>query len=252
MSSMREGRFFRNPDFQLRDLGTSAPDVSFSENVSPSRSTHPVTVTFGTRDDCAVTGVLADSIGGGSVDVLLAAGVLETAGVTGEATGFLVSTRGVPGALASAVSAARGASVPATSAPGDGWPAVISATAPTTQIAPTTTAGRLNAQRGRVACFAPAALFDWIDRAGRFALFFSSAILLSESFWSFRSALSKYRIDRFGVVPFFARTSILLRKVPGALRKVPGAVSPPPSKCGARARLAMAFCKALRTQALAP
>jgi hypothetical protein len=55
--------------------------------------------------------------------------------------------------------------------------------------------------------------FARIVRAGFFALFAlvaATGILLSESLWSFRSALSTYRIDRGGLVDPFARTDVLL------------------------------------------
>src|SRR5687768_8418879 len=102
---MREGRFFRNPDFQLRDCGASAPDVSCSQKVFPSRWTHPVIVTPGTTTDCAVT---------------------ATSGVEGAfgTTGFLVSTLATADARTSAGPEVRVASMPATSVSGGGGPAV--------------------------------------------------------------------------------------------------------------------------------
>ena len=42
---MVAGRFFRKPDFQLRDVGASSPSVSFSLNASLSCSRQPVIVT---------------------------------------------------------------------------------------------------------------------------------------------------------------------------------------------------------------
>jgi hypothetical protein len=44
-SAIGAGRFLRKPDFQFRDLGASAPDVSFNQYVSSSFATHPVIVT---------------------------------------------------------------------------------------------------------------------------------------------------------------------------------------------------------------
>jgi hypothetical protein len=52
-----------------------------------------------------------------------------------------------------------------------------------------------------------------IDRVGfrAFLAFFAGTdILLSESFWSFRSAESTYRIDRAGLDRLFTRTDVLL------------------------------------------
>jgi hypothetical protein len=45
---MRDGRFFRNPDRQLRDIGASEPDALLSQNVSSSCSRQPVIVTDAT------------------------------------------------------------------------------------------------------------------------------------------------------------------------------------------------------------
>src|SRR6478672_2336411 len=42
---MDAGLFLRNPDFQLRERGTSSPSVSFSLNVVSARSRQPVIVT---------------------------------------------------------------------------------------------------------------------------------------------------------------------------------------------------------------
>ena len=44
-SAIGAGRFFRKPDFQFRDFGASAPDVSFNQKVASSFATHPVIVT---------------------------------------------------------------------------------------------------------------------------------------------------------------------------------------------------------------
>jgi hypothetical protein len=62
-------RFFRKPDFQLRDFGASAPDVSFNKNVSSSFARHPVIVT-------------AATVGTATSEVVSAAafGVVSTAG----------------------------------------------------------------------------------------------------------------------------------------------------------------------------
>jgi hypothetical protein len=64
-----------------------------------------------------------------------------------------------------------------------------------------------------MAFFATAEFFDRVDRSDGFVFFTRSATFLSESFWSFRSAESKYRIDRGGLFAFFARTDILLPDV---------------------------------------
>jgi hypothetical protein len=68
---------------------------------------------------------------------------------------------------------------------------------------------------------ARAGVLDGLERTGFFALpaafFARTDILLRESLWSFRSALSTYRIDRCNLVAFFARTSVLLREAPGSL-----------------------------------
>ena len=45
---MRDGRFFRNPDRQLRDVGASEPDASLSQNAWSSCSRQPVIVTDAT------------------------------------------------------------------------------------------------------------------------------------------------------------------------------------------------------------
>lgn len=50
---MRDGRFFRNPDRQLRDVGASEPDASLSQNVSSSCSRQPVIVTDATFSGAA-------------------------------------------------------------------------------------------------------------------------------------------------------------------------------------------------------
>jgi len=59
-----------------------------------------------------------------------------------------------------------------------------------------------------------AGFFGRIDRVVDFLAFLvffaGTEILLSESFWSFRSAESTYRIDRGGFAGLFTRTDVLL------------------------------------------
>lgn len=62
-------------------------------------------------------------------------------------------------------------------------------------------------------CFAPAGFADRLDRRGCFVFSTPSDIFLSDSFWSFRSPLSKYRIDRGDFFAFFERTDTLLDDV---------------------------------------
>jgi hypothetical protein len=104
-SSMRDGRFFRNPDLQLRDFGASTPDVSLSQNASLSSSRHPVIVTGATSwTSACVVDFTAAAFGAdaaaGVFAVDSAAGVFAidpTAAVfTGDSTGaFTVAIAGV-------------------------------------------------------------------------------------------------------------------------------------------------------------
>src|SRR5688572_30448164 len=85
-SSIFDGRFFRNPNLQLRDFGASTPDASFSKNVSPASSRHPVIVAgadTGTTADSATTAGRADSVGRGLGIETSAARVLKMAGGDG-------------------------------------------------------------------------------------------------------------------------------------------------------------------------
>jgi len=94
-----------------------------------------------------------------------------------------------------------------------------------TQIAPANTARGVSglfaidatfagtASTPAASAFVRAGLFGRIDRVvafRAFLVFFAGTdILLSESFWSFRSAWSTYRIDRGGF-GLFTRTDVLL------------------------------------------
>jgi hypothetical protein len=120
-SSIGAGRFFRNPDFQFRDFGASAPDVSFNQNVASSFATHPVIVTdvtvrpatfdvdsiaaafgtvvsvFGALDTGSAAATLASADPAFSTDVS-APDARTTAAVGLDGTLFLVSSRVVAAA----------------------------------------------------------------------------------------------------------------------------------------------------------
>src|SRR5262245_18660950 len=74
-------RFFRKPDFQLRDLGAPAPAVSFSLNPTSSRSRQPTTVVKAKAVD-------ASSLGAGSAIVATGAGSTLMDGTDSVATVF--------------------------------------------------------------------------------------------------------------------------------------------------------------------
>jgi hypothetical protein len=69
-----------------------------------------------------------------------------------------------------------------------------------------------------------AGFFARIDRVvdfRAFLVFFAGTdILLSESFWSFRSAESTYRIDRGGFAGLCTRTDVLLGETRGTLESL--------------------------------
>jgi hypothetical protein len=145
----------------------------------------------------------------------------DDATAMGDATGF-----------GSAISCGNGCAfggslVLATSVCCDGRPIVISTAAAMTQIAPANTARGVSglfaitlagtAGTPAASVFIRAGLFGRIvgriDRVAflAFLAFFAGTdILLSESFWSFRSAESSYRIDRGGLDGLFTRTDVLL------------------------------------------
>jgi hypothetical protein len=101
-------RFFRKPDFQLRDLGASAPDVSFSQNESSPAWRQPLIVTPPSLLTSALVNGSAcgfgsafrlDSAGGGvgaACAVASTCGVDSSAGERGDSTGRLL-TAGVSG-----------------------------------------------------------------------------------------------------------------------------------------------------------
>lgn len=238
-------RFFRKPDLQLRDFGASAPDVSFNKNVSSSFARHPVIVTEVTVwtafdvDSAVAFGVVsvAGDLDTGSIAMALtdstavvfsidgsAEADLPTAAVAGDfgATGFFVSSCADAAAcsgstIASGSAIGFGALMLAISGRSDGWRAAISAATAKTPINPRRmTRGLVDRGATEVArigtdSVARVDFFARIVGVGFFALFAGTDILLSESLWSFRSALSTYRIDRGGLVDPFTRTDVLLR-----------------------------------------
>jgi hypothetical protein len=243
-------RFFRKPDFQLRAFGASAPDVSFNKNVASSFARHPVMVTEVTVstafevDSAAACGVvpIAGEIDTGSIAVARkdstavvfsidasAAADLTTAAVAGDvgATDFFVSSAADAAAcsgstIASGSAIGFGALMLAISGRSEGWRAAISirTARAETPISPRRIArGLIDSAATEVArtgteSVARVDFFARIVGVGFFALFALFAgtdILLSESLWSFRSALSTYRIDRGGLVDPFTRTDVLLR-----------------------------------------
>jgi hypothetical protein len=127
-----------------------------------------------------------------------------------------VAATGVGLGFGSAISSGRmvlnGPLMLATSVCWDSWRAAISTAPAMTQIAPAKTARTVSA-RTAVASVIGSGLFERVDRVAflAFLAFFAGTdILLSESFWSFRSAESTYRIDRGGLDGLFTRTDILL------------------------------------------
>ena len=112
--------------------------------------------------------------------------------------------------------AVGGALMLATSVCQDGWRAAISTAAAMTQIAPAKTARGVStgtALMSGVGAGLFARIVGRIDRVAfrAFLAFFAGTdILLSESFWSFRSAESTYRIDRAGLDRLSTRTDVLL------------------------------------------
>jgi hypothetical protein len=93
---MRAGRFFRNPDRQLRAVGASEPDASLSQNVSSSCSRQPVIVTDATAWGAVVgMGSIAADLATGSaagVHPLYAVFTGSEAGIV--AAGFFSSSAG--------------------------------------------------------------------------------------------------------------------------------------------------------------
>jgi hypothetical protein len=164
-----------------------------------------------------------------SIDASVAADLATAAAAGGfGATGFFVSSCADAAACSgstigsgSAI-AFGGALMLATSARSDGWRAATSITTATakTPMSPRRIARGLADREGTEIArtgTGSAARVDFFARmvgVGFFALFARFAgtdILLSESLWSFRSALSTYRIDRGGLVDPFTRTDVLLR-----------------------------------------
>lgn len=116
--------------------------------------------------------------------------------------------------------ASGGALVLATSARSDGWRAARSTATAKTPISPRRIARGLVDGAGTEVARAGTESVARVDFLARivcvgffalFAFFAGTRILLSESLWSFRSALSTYRIDRGGFVDPFTRTDVLLR-----------------------------------------
>jgi hypothetical protein len=198
-------------------LFTGSADVVFSVGASAADGRATVIVTGFGR-----TVFLVSSRAGAaaaSVDAMTA----DDATAMGDATGF-----------GSAISCGNGSAfggslVLATSVCCDGRPIVISTAAAMTQIAPANTARGVSglfaidatlagtAGTPAASVFIRAGLFgrivgriDRIAFLAFLAFFAGTDILLSESFWSFRSAESSYRIDRGGLDRLFTRTDILL------------------------------------------
>src|SRR4029077_12668796 len=98
---MRDGRFFRNPDRQLRDVGASEPDASLSQNASSSCSRQPVIVTDATVSGtgAGMGSIAADLTPGSSAGFhpLYEAFTGSEAGTVGDA-GFLGLRTGALGA----------------------------------------------------------------------------------------------------------------------------------------------------------
>jgi hypothetical protein len=170
-----------------------------------------------------------------SIDASAAAD-LTTAAVAGDfgATGFFVSSSADAAAcsgstIASGSAIGFGALMLAISSPSEGRRAAISISTAiakaATPISPRRIArGLADSAGAEVARTGVArtgtetvARMDFFARIvgvgffALFALFAGTDILLSESLWSFRSALSTYRIDRGGLVDPFTRTDVLLR-----------------------------------------
>jgi hypothetical protein len=105
-SSIGEERFFRKPDFQLRDVGAPSPAVSFSQNVSLACSTQPVIVTV---DSVSVV-ALGAGLGEGAVGTGCGTGFVAFASAsdTDEVTSVIGSFEGVSVAeLAGAMTVVR-------------------------------------------------------------------------------------------------------------------------------------------------
>ena len=122
---MRDGRFFRNPDRQLRDVGASEPDASLSQNASSSCSRQPVIVTDATvcGAGAGMGSVVADLTPGSSAGFhpLYEAFTGSETGTVGDAD-FLASITGTTGACCDSVFAApREFRALAAGAPLTGW-----------------------------------------------------------------------------------------------------------------------------------
>lgn len=147
---------------------------------------------------------------------------LPTAAVAGGfgATGFFVSSADAcSGSTIASGSAIGFGAMLAISGRSDGWRAAISAATAKTPINPRRmTRGLVDRGATEVARIGTdsVARVDFFARIvcvgffALFALFAGTDILLNESLWSFRSALSTYRIDRGGFVDPFTRTDVLL------------------------------------------
>jgi hypothetical protein len=195
-------------------LLTGSADVVFSVGASAADGRATVIVTGFGRTVFFVSSRAGAAAA--SVDAMTA----DDATAMGDATGFGSAISCGNG------SAAGGSLVLATSVCCDGRPIVISTAAAMTQIAPANTARGVSglfaidatlagtAGTPAASVFIRAGLFGRIDcvvALRAFLVFFAGTdILLSESFWSFRSAESSYRIDRAGLDGLFTRTDVLL------------------------------------------
>jgi hypothetical protein len=169
-----------------------------------------------------------------SIDASAAADLADTPAVAGDfgATGFFVSSRAAAAAcsgstIASGGTIASGSAIAfggalmlVTSARSDGWRAAINTATAKTPITPSRIARGLVDRAGTEVARTGTESVVRVDFFARivgvgffalFAFFAGTGILLSESLWSFRSALSTYRIDRGGFVDPFTRTDVLLR-----------------------------------------
>ena len=250
---MLDERFFRNPHFQLRDLGASSPDGSFSQKVASSKLRHPVMVVG--VEPCAFA-FAAESMASGFV-FNSAAGVLtDDSGIAalftidsaGELFADSPAAAGVLLALASAgrVPAATGSSGvfdvatifgvsrrPTASALSGFDLACVCASAFTGGVSgDCDAAGEASALRDdpRAVISTPSAAMKIATRTkarrarsdvvdgfsrGRFFAFLSGAdSLRNERVWNFGFAESRYRIDRVGLFVFFAGTEVLLGDPP--------------------------------------
>ncbi len=162
----RDERFFRNPDLQLRPFGVSGtPEVSFNQNVTPSRSRQPV----------IVTGATSWTAEGAFESAAAACAAGMTAAGFGADCAAAARTDLPVGVICIETSAARAAT-----GPGPDWDAVISAAAATTHVTPITMARELIGDGTRMEVREPVELLDRTGRVDR--LFRRSDIRLNEIF----------------------------------------------------------------------